>query len=468
MNARLYIVGGFPRDLLLRSLPVNGRIQPEQEVLNGTKPKDIDYAVAGVAAMEFARSLADDAGAHYVPLDDENDTARLVFDDGTILDFSGCVGGTIESDVMRRDFTINALVWEPDRPDELLDLVGGVDDLKKKVIKALSEKSFIDDPLRVMRAFRLSTTLDATIDPQTLDWAKKHAGKLKTVASERINYELFASVAGKHAGGVVNQLADSGVLETIFPELAVTRRVTPNSYHHLGLFDHSIITVSELDRRLDELPDWVMQSAGRDLAGGVTRLAATRVACILHDIGKPDTWIVTAEGKHTFVGHDKLGAEMTEVIGERMRWSRPVERFISKMVALHLRPGQLFHQGDPTDKAINRFYRQVAEDVPELMMVAFADLGATRGPGLMGEARERLDRSLVDLLNGYKGFIEEVKGRPCLLNGHDIMCLLKLPSGPLVGELLKALEEARDAREVTDRAGAEAFVRRIYIERYSK
>lgn len=455
----IYIVGGYLRDILLHW---------QKGAANERSVKDIDYAVQGGSAMEFARTLSDRLSAHFVPLDEANDTARVVSDDGVVLDFAGCVGGNIQTDVMRRDFTINALVWDPEYPDELMDMVGGLDDLKRVSIKAISENSFKEDPLRVMRAFRLSTTLDGSIEENTLGWARAHAGRLTDVAAERINYELFSSLAGAAAGPVVNQLAQAGVLEVIFPELRQTRNVTPNSYHHLGLFDHSIITVSELDARMSELPEWARQAAAVELSAGVSRLAATRLACILHDIGKPKTWIITPEGKHTFVGHDKLGGEMTEAIGERMRWSRPVERFITRLVALHLRPGQLFHQGEPSQKALNRFYRQVGVDVPELMMVAFADLGATRGQGLMGETRERLDRSLTELLSGYKAFMDEVAARALFLNGHDIMKLLSLPPGPVVGELLKALEEARDANEVVSRSEAEAFVRRTHSEKYSK
>ncbi|HNB21502.1 MAG TPA: HD domain-containing protein [Candidatus Melainabacteria bacterium] len=460
-----YIVGGYVRDSIISH--DNQGISPA-EPKSSSRKRDLDFAVAGGAAFNFAQLIALEMNGHFVPLDEENDTARVVFDDGNILDFAGCVGGSIESDLARRDFTVNALAWDSHYPDQVLDLAGGLKDLSDRTLRAVSRQTFVDDPLRVLRTFRFANQLKAQIEPGTLFWVKELVQGLDSVAPERINFELFEALSGPTAGHLTNQLADCGVLEVIFPELTDCRRVTPNSYHHLGLFEHSIITVSELDARLPELPEWMHKSASRDLSSGISRLSATRLACILHDIGKPGTWEVTPEGKHTFVAHDKLGGEMTALIAARMRWSRPVERLITRLVELHLRPGQLFHQGPPTAKAVNRFYRNVGEDVPELMMVAFADLGATRGAGLCGDNRENLEKGLLSLMNGYQVFQEEVVTLKPLIGGHDIMRLLNLNSGPVVGELLKALEEARDLKEVVDRGQAEAFVKDLYTRKYSK
>lgn len=460
-----YIVGGYVRDNIVSH---DNGVSSVKEAGSSARKRDVDFAVAGGPAINFAQVIALEMEGHFVLLDETNDTARVVLNDGSIIDFAGCVGGDIETDLKRRDFTVNALAWDSQHPDCVLDLSDGLKDLKDKIIRAVSKQTFIDDPLRVLRTFRFAQQLSSAIEEQTLAWVKELVGGLKDVAPERINFELFESLSGERAGHLTDQLAECGVLEEIFPELIDCRRVTPNSFHHLGLFEHSIITVSELDKRLPSLPDWLHESGEKELSSGVTRLAATRLACILHDIGKPGTWEVTPEGKHTFVAHDKLGAQMTALIAARMRWSRPVERLITRLVELHLRPGQLFHQGPPTAKAINRFYRQVGEDVPELMMVAFADLGATRGAGLCGENRESLERGLDELMHGYKVFLEEVVTLKPLIGGHDIMEMLNLKSGPIVGELLKALEEARDLKEVVDRAQAEAFVKELYAQKYSK
>jgi putative nucleotidyltransferase with HDIG domain len=457
---RLYIVGGFIRDALLNKRQ------------NG-KAKDIDYAVDSRkaldgSAMKLAAILAQRLDGHLVPLDETNDTVRVVVPTGEIIDFAGCVGGTIEADVQRRDFTINALVWSDDRPDEIVDLVGGMSDIPSRTIRLVSEKSITDDPLRMLRAFRFSATLEGRIDDGTIALIKKHASLLANVAVERINYELFLTTAVLRCAPVIELMAATGLLEVVFAELIDCRKVTANAFHHLGLFEHSVETIPQLEAKLDQVPDWVMTSAAQELSAGVTRLAATKVACLLHDIGKPQTWAITEEGRHTFYGHDKLGADMCVTIGERMKWSRPVEKLIVNLVRWHLRPGQLYHQGPPTDKAIRRFYRSVRDDLPELMLLAFADFGATRGPGLMGENRIVLENSMFELLAGYLPYKEETANRPKLLNGTQIMELLSLKAGPAVGELLAALEEAQEFKEVSNRTEAERFVKDLYQQKYSK
>ncbi len=456
---QLYLVGGYVRDALLNKV--------------NCAAKDLDYAVAhrdgrSKPAMELARSLAAQLDAHHVPLDQKNDTARIVLKTGEVVDLAGCVGGSIESDITRRDFSVNALFWDPEQPEKIIDKVGGLADLENLSIRAISEKSIIDDPLRMLRAFRFSATIGATIERQTLEWITKHRELMKDVAAERINYELFLTLAVRNCSQSVVQLANSGLLEVIFPELVETRRVTANAFHHLGLFEHSIETIPQLESRYSDLDSWVRTAAEQDLSFGVSRLAATKLACILHDIGKPATWDITPEGRHTFYGHDKVGADMCVIAAERMKWARPVEKFIVDLVKWHLRPGALFHQGPPTDRAVRRFYRSIQGDLPELMLLAFADLGATRGPGLMGENRIELEKSLLELLNGYTLYKEESSQRPKLMTGTDVMQLLSIKPGPVVGQLLTALEEAQEFKEVLNLADAEAFVKTHYLQKYSK
>jgi putative nucleotidyltransferase with HDIG domain len=456
---RVFLVGGYIRDALLHR--------------KTDSFKDLDYAVEVDGpqvnpAMSLAAIVAKSVDGHYVPLDDSNDTARVVLKTGEVLDFAGCVGGRIATDVWRRDFSINALVWNPSQADEIFDCVDGVRDLAALKIRALSERSLIDDPLRLLRAFRFAVTISGTIEEQTMAWITKHAMSLPSVAVERINYELFALLACERTAAAVEEMAACGLLEAIFPELEPTRAVTANAFHHLGLFEHSVETIPQLELKLDCVADWVLESSAGEVSPGVTRLAATKVACLLHDIGKPDTWAITEEGRHTFYGHDKLGADMCLTISDRMKWSRPVERLIVNLVKWHLRPGALFHQGPPTEKAINKLYRSVQDDMPQLMLLAFADFGATRGPGLMGEMRDRLEKNFFDLLNGYHQYKEESRHREKLMNGNDVMHLLSLPPGPMVGELLSALDEAQECKEVGNRAEAESFIKHHYEQKYCK
>lgn len=450
----LYLVGGYLRDTISASNSVC---------------KDFDFAVEGGTGFAFAKHFANSFEGHFVPLDEQNDTARVVMPTGAVLDFSGCVGGTIAADVWRRDFSINALVWDATQPDEIVDYVGGLADLDNKTVRALSETSFIEDPLRLLRAFRIAAHIGGSIEPATLSWIQSHACQITKVAFERINFELFNILGRANIASCVEQLSQIGLLEPIFPELAETRKVTANAFHHLGLFEHSLETVFQFERVLSEMPDWVRLGLAEELAAGVTRLAATKLACLLHDIGKPQTWQINADGRHTFYSHDRLGAQMCEAIAERMKWSRPLSKFIVKLVKWHLRPGALYHQGQPTERAVRRFYRDTEEDLPALILLAFADFGATRGPELNNsEDRETAENSLINLLTGYIAFKEKSQCRIKLLDGNDVMSLLCIPGGPIIGELLEDLMEAQEFNEVCDRAEAEVFVREQYFKKYSK
>ncbi|HEY9791987.1 MAG TPA: HDIG domain-containing metalloprotein [Candidatus Obscuribacterales bacterium] len=478
-GVKVVLVGGYIRDALLG-------LYDERR-----PPHDFDYAVLGGKAIELGHKAADALGGHFVLLDEALDTCRVVVDNdhssgglapagaedsglapaGTRtavqIDFAGCMGGTLDTDLKRRDLTINALAWDPEKPDVIIDTVGGLEDLGAKRIKVISEQSLVDDPLRLLRVFRFAAALNFQIQPETLALVDKHAALLKNVAAERVSYELFRVLDTGIAGDATKQMADAGLLEIIFPELAACRRVPPNAFHHLGLFDHSVQTLIECEDAYPELPAWTSEYFERPLAHYCSRVAATKLASLLHDIGKPSTWTVRPDGKHTFIGHDKLGAEMVEEIAKRLKWARPVERFISSMVRWHLRPGGLFHQGPPTERAVYRFYRDVGPDLPELILLSQADFRATRGPGLL-EGREILEKQISELLNGYVVFIEGRKRTPRLLDGRDVMQLLEIGPGPVIGEILELLEEARSLGEVMNKQQAQEFVLELYEQKYSK
>lgn len=452
---KLYMVGGYLRDSLLNRKATAG------------SHKDLDFMVMPGGAIEFARSAADNMQAHFVLLDQANDTARVVTDEGDCFDFAGCVGGSLESDLKRRDFTINALAWDPEHPDQLIDLCGSICDIEKKVVRAISEQSLKDDPLRLLRAYRFAALLDFTIDPESQEYIRKHARSISRVAHERISTEIFLMMETESVGKHIKEMGNNGLLEAIFPELAATRKVTPNAYHHLALFEHSLETLIQAERALGEMPHWARSSMNRPLSQGVSRLSATKLAALIHDIGKPGTWVITPEGKHTFIGHDKLGAELVEPLARRLKWSKSVERFVEKLVRWHLRPGHLFQQGPPTDKAKYRFYRTIGDELPELFVLALADFRSTCGPGLQ-EARGVAEANLFELLRNFPVYQSGKKKDSRLLDGNQIMKLLGIDQGPIVGEILEDILEAQALGEVKSHSEAASLVHKLYQEKYCR
>lgn len=451
---KIYIVGGVPRDLLLN------QYHPAIK----TVLKDIDYAIAGGGAFLFAKEIAKLFKGHFVALDEKNDTARVVMPDGLFLDFAGCIGGSIEEDIGQRDFTINSLCIEPDQLDTVIDLTSGIDDIKGGIIRSTHASLFADDPLRLLRAFRFASCWQFSIDKQTNSWIKEHAPRLANVAGERISSELnliFAASLEK----ILPDLASVGLLEVIFPELIATRQVTSNTHHHLNLFDHSLETALQAEKEFAKTI-WSNTNLGEEISFSLTRLAACKTACLLHDIGKPATWVIAEDGRHTFVGHEKLGEQMITPIAERLRWSKHLERFVSLLVRFHLRPGQLFHQlignDKPSQRAINRLFRQSGEDFPALILLALGDLAATQGQMMTKEKTILLEKGFYSLLHQFYAFTAAETSRTILLDGNDVMRLLNIPAGKEIGEILLALREAQEINEVLDRSQAEDLVRSLY------
>lgn len=455
-GCKAYMVGGYLRDVAIAQL--HGQTK--------SKSPDYDFVIEGGSAVELARETAERLSGHFVLLDESFDTARVVLDDCQI-DFAGCTGSGLQDDLKRRDFTINALALDPAHPDVLIDTVGGMDDIKSKSVRLISEGAVVDDPLRILRAWRFAASLGFSIESDTRVLLERHMGLLNRVALERVSYELFVLFESDDAAVHLKDMGSTGALEKIFPELKATRRVTSNAYHHLDLFDHQIEAVKQCEGALSLMPARARRILAEPMAHGLTRFGALKISCLLHDIGKPDTWVITEEGKHTFIGHDKLGAELCVPLAKRMKWSKPLERFVEKMVRWHLRPGQLFHQGDPTDRAVLRFYRSIGDDVPELILLALSDFRATCGPGLQ-VGREQAEQKLLELLERYFVYVDEARYLPRLLDGKDVMALLGITAGPVIGSLLEALEEAKQLGEVSNRREAEEFVRRLHAEKYSR
>lgn len=449
-NAELYLVGGYLRDLFC------GLIKDKTEI------KDLDFTVIKTPAMEFAKQFANHVQGHFVTLDDVSDTARVVLDDGSYIDFAHCLNDDLKADIMRRDFTINALAYNIDRPEEIIDLSGGLKDLSTRTIRAISKENLEEDPLRLLRAFRFAATIDGNIEVETLSWIKELNSCLMSAAVERINHELFSFFEKRHTYRHLQTMSECGILELIFPELETTKKVTTNAFHHLGLFDHSLELVKQSEIHIDQLPQWSKDDLKLEVAQSISRLSACKLACLLHDIGKPDTWQIQEDGKHTFIGHDRVGAEMVSSIAKRMKWSRPLSKYIYDLVLYHLRPGALFHQQEPTDKAVHRFYRKLSPIVNPLILLALCDLASTCGSGFDQERRDKQKTSLFELLSNFLVFISGEEKLQRLIDGNDVMEILSIKRGKLIGEILEIVSEAQSFGKIQSREEACQLVKTCY------
>ena len=450
-----YLAGGMVRDLLL-----------------GRGVEDIDIAVAH-NALEVAAEIADELGGKYIPLDEENRVGRVVFiveDRKWALDFSTIEGG-IEQDLARRDFTIDAMAIEleelirhPQSPP-LIDPLRGQEDLNNGVIKVVSESAFVADPVRLLRAVRLSAELSFKIQEDTESLVQKYAHLISNVAGERVREELLRLQVLPRSGQHLAYLEGLGLLGNIFPELAQTKGVTQPKEHYWDVFEHSLRTVKAVDFLLRE-GDWeyavrealeavpwseeLAQHFSREVGYGSTRKSLLRLAALLHDIAKPQTRTVEESGRTRFLGHPGEGALTVTDIMERLRFSTREIKLVEAMVKYHLRPTQMSQEGLPTNRAIYRYFRDTGEAGIDILFLSLADHLAARGKHLdLAHWREHTE--VVEYVLAKHAEEEKLTVPPKLVDGHDLIDIFGLSPGPRFAEILEAIREAQAAGEVTTR-----------------
>jgi poly(A) polymerase len=268
-----------------------------------------------------------------------------------------------------------------------------------------------------------------------------------------------------------------GLLTALFPELAASKGVEQPKEHAWDVFDHSLQTVAALEFILRE-SHWeyageevlapvpwserLSKHFDRKISSGSTARSLLKLAALFHDIAKPQTKAIQ-DGRTRFLGHADIGAEMTSKIMERLRFSKREIQLVALLVKYHLRPTQMSHEGMPTDRAIYRYFRDIGEAGIDLFYLCLADHLAARASALdMTEWQEhcRMTEYVLD-----KHFTAtDMVTPPKILDGHEIMSIFKLDSGPIIGKLKEEIREAQAAGEIATREEAVAYVKRLLSE----
>ena len=450
-----YLVGGFVRDLVL-----------------GKPSFDMDFVIVDKDTDTLGKELTRLFEGHYFVLDKDTKTTRFVLSDegakNYTFDFTSVSKGQIEEDFQRRDFTINALAIDLKKQNYIVDKFGGVNDLKERKIKAIRLENFLDDPLRFLRAFRFATLLNGEIENETLLFIKNNVS-LRNVAPERIATEIWKIFDNDSCFKYIKQISEIGLLEEIFPETTPMRKVTPNSHHHLWLYDHSVELVKTFEENYSKIPQWAKEELNSPIGNAIspTKKGVAKLASFLHDVGKPDTWEIKKideKEKHTFYGHDKTGAEIVNNISERMKFSNAITEMLSKLVRYHLRPFQLSQNNQPiSERALFRFFRDLGDDTAGLLALAMADLYATLGPEITKENLENGEKLLLFLFEEFRKYRNketEKANKPKLIDGNEIMKLTGLKPSKELGELMKSLDEAIGIGEVKTKEEALEWVKK--------
>ena len=463
-----YVVGGFVRDVLL-----------QREVA------DIDIAVTP-DALEVAPKVATALGGKYVLLDMVNGLGRVVLSDKQapavqghrVLDFS-TFKSDIEQDLARRDFTIDAMVMElgkfvgqPLEPSLLIDPFNGWNDLRQGVIRAVTDTAFESDPARLLRAVRLAGELGFSIDNNTETSIRRHSYLVARVAGERIREEVLQLLAVSQIGQSLRYLAELGLLTTLIPELAQAKGSEQPKEHFWDVFDHSLETVAAVDFLLrqgvwkydgDEvlaIAPWsasLCQYFEQKVSSGSTRGLLLKLAALLHDIAKPQTRALDANGRLRFLGHAQEGAAVAANILERLRFSAKEIKLVEIIVRHHLRPVQMSQAGLPSHRAIYRYFRDTGEAGIDTLFLSLADHLATRGPHL-NLAQWQEHTQLVKYVLTQRFEQESLVVPPKLVDGHDLVNIFGMRPGPKVGEILESVREAQAAGELSTRQEALSYV----------
>ena len=445
-----WIVGGAIRDAAL-----------------GRAVSDLDLAVTGDPAAA-AKAIGREGGGHPFELSAEFGTWRVVAADRSWqIDATALRGGTIEADLAARDFTIGA-VAVPLAGGRPLDPHGGLADLEGGFLRAVGERSFYEDPLRLLRAARLAAEFELAIDPGTVALARAEAARAAEPAGERQLAELRQLVGGSDPLRGLALLDELGLTAVVLPELEALRGVGQGANHHLDVHGHTLTVLehtleieADLERFAGDCAGEAAELLADPLADQMTRGTALRFGALLHDIGKPATR--GERGAYvTFIGHDRDGAEIVGGLCARLHASRRLTRHLRALTLHHLRLGFLVHEAPLPPRRVHEYLRATDPVAADVTLLTVADRLSARGSGPL--ASEEAIGAHLDLARQMlaAALAWRRDGPPApLLRGDELAAELEIEQGPELGELLGELEAAQYAGEVRTRAEAVERARRL-------
>jgi poly(A) polymerase len=451
-----WIVGGAVRDAIL-----------------GRPVVDLDLALDG-EPRDAARRIARAAGGPMFELSAEFGTWRtLARDRAWHVDVSALRGPSIEADLGGRDFTANAIavaLADPGGPP--IDPFSGLEAIEARELRAVSERSFADDPLRILRAARLAAELGFEIEPRTLALARELAPNAGQPAGERQLAELRGLIAGPDPIRGVALLDALDATKVVLPELAALHGVEQNPNHHLDVFGHTIEVLSNLLEIERDLGSYAGAAAAdveavlaEALADEMTRGQALRLGALLHDVGKPATREERGGGFVSFVGHDRVGAELVRGICERLKASRALSRYLEALTLHHLHLGFMTHERPLSRRRLFEYLKTCEPVAVDVTLLTVADRLAARGGGPtasaeMIEAHLELAREVLPAAVAW----HRDGGPKAPIAGDRLAAQLGIEPGPELGRLLGEIEAAAFAGEVETAEQAIEYANRLRRE----
>jgi poly(A) polymerase len=436
----IWIVGGAVRDAVL-----------------GKEIADLDLAVAGDPGA-VAKAIATELGEHAFELSAEFGTWRVVSPDrGWQVDATVLRGDGISADLAERDFTIGA-VAVPLAGGQPVDPFGGLADLERRILRAVGERSFSGDPLRLLRAARLAAELDLEVAAETVELARAAAGRAAEPAGERQLAELHRLLGGPDPLRGLALLDELGVTPVVLPEVEALRGVEQGPNHHLDVHGHTLAVLEhtleverDLVRFVRERAEEVAALLAEPLADEMSRATALRFGALFHDIAKPETR-AEYDGFIGFRGHDQIGADTIAGICRRLRASRRLTQHLQGLTLHHLRLGFLIPEAPLPPRRVHEYLRATGPVAVDVTLLTVADRLSARGAGPLArpemvEAHLTLAREMIGAALDWR---RDGPPRP-LLRGDELAREAGIEEGARLGELLAELEAAQYAGEVGDR-----------------
>ncbi|MHA5048072.1 CCA tRNA nucleotidyltransferase [Streptomyces sp. SD15] len=422
----LALVGGSVRDALL------GRLGNDLDFTTDARPEDVLKIVrpwadavweVGIAFGTVGAQKDAHVGDVQQSFQIEITTYRSEAYDRTSRKPEVSYGDSIEEDLVRRDFTVNAMaVALPEK--EFIDPYGGRDDLAARVLRTpgTAEESFSDDPLRMMRAARFAAQLDFEVAPDVVAAMTDMAERIEIVSAERVRDELNKLVLSAYPRKGLTLLVDTGLADHVLPELPALRLERDEHHRHKDVYEHTLIVLEQA---------MALEESGPDLT--------LRLAALLHDIGKPRTRRFERDGRVSFHHHEVVGAKMTKKRMTELKYSNDLVKDVSRLVELHLR----FHgygTGEWTDSAVRRYVRDAGPLLDRLHKLTRSDCTTRnkRKAAALSSAYDGLEERIAQLQEQ-----EELDAIRPDLDGNQIMEILGIGPGPAIGQAYKFLLELR-------------------------
>jgi len=455
--------------------------------------QDFDFIVSHHPG-KIAKIIADHFHGDYYVMDEKRGTARALIciqERKFIIDLAKVIGGSINTDLSLRDFTMNAIALRLPISDEILDPMGGLLDINNKCLKPCSQTSFKDDPVRVIRAVRFIQELDFTFDPIYVERIKAASKNLCQISGERKRDEFLTILDNTNSSESIVKLMDYGILENLFPGIALLEKLELDKPHVHNAWEHTCQVVAYCQQLIDlfsgteavgkvnprinqafrELKKFttnISNEIKNPIASDRSKKSLLLLAGIFHDVGKGVVKPTIKESRKSFPKHAKVGTMLIRDKAKGMGFSNQETEFLAKIVRYHMELSHAaYTENEIKNVQIHRFIKNVGSAGIPIGLLHLADVLATYEETISEGRWEQAISSVYNIFNAYYFHFEKIIDPPKVINGHDLFEGFNLAPGKIYKKILNLVTEEQVRGKITTKAEAKLFVEKL-LSKYGK